>query len=164
MKKLSIILILTLGVHLSSLAEKHFDLGFTTSISYTDYFTLALEPTIGYEFNDFFAMGTGIGMGYNSQADKSFGMVEPFLRFTPLHNDFFFLDLKTDACWGWTLGEENVFLMFRFGLNPSLRFRVSEHWDISTDIGVFGVQENWDRSWIPYIGIGSLGVWATYRF
>lgn len=58
MKRLSIILLLTLGVHLSAMSEKHFDLGFTTSISYTDYFTLALEPTIGYEFNDFFAMGT----------------------------------------------------------------------------------------------------------
>jgi len=164
MRKLLILLLMALGIQFSMMAEKHFDLGFTTSISYADYFSLALEPTIGYEFSDIFAMGTGIGMGYNSNADASFWLMEPFLRFTPCHSDFFFFDLKADAAWGWAFGEEDNFLLFRCGLIPSLRFRVSDHWDISADIGMFGVQENWNRSWVPQVGIGSLGVWATYRF
>ncbi|MBO7608278.1 MAG: hypothetical protein J6T28_11795 [Paludibacteraceae bacterium] len=62
MRKLLIVLLMALGTQISTMAEKHFDLGFTTSISYTDYFSLSLEPTIGYEFSDVFAMGTGIGI------------------------------------------------------------------------------------------------------
>mgnify|MGYP003370506699 CR=1 FL=1 len=165
MRKLSILLIVMVSCHFSVIAEKHFDLGFTGAITYTDYFSASVEPTVGLEFNDFIAVGTGLGAGYNSEVVNIFMIAEPFVRFTPYHNDFFFLDLRLNSAWAWLpSGEEDKFLMAQHGLIPALRFRLSEHWDITADAGIFGVQEYIDRTWSPAIGIKSFGLWATYRF
>ena len=47
MRKLSILLIVMVSCHFSVIAEKHFDLGFTGAITYTDYFSASVEPTVG---------------------------------------------------------------------------------------------------------------------
>lgn len=138
-------------------------IGATGTIGYTDYFTFGLEPVFGYEVNDWFAFGTGIGvvLGSEKRATAVMGIAEPFLRFCPWHNDLVYIDFKLTAGIGFT----DYLQMVQVGIRPSLRFRLTPHCELAADIGLFGAQYQYER-WKPSFGItaSSAGIWCVYRF
>lgn len=117
----------------------------------------------GYEFNDRWAIGGGIGLDLaasnrNSAAD---GFVGAYVRFTPWHNDVLYTDIKwrTEALIGNGIEGADV------GLCGSLRFRVSEHIDIFTDFMSLGARYS-GGDFDPLIGVLSDGcsLGLHYRF
>ena len=148
----------------SSAKKGHFFLGGTAEIGYTGVFQFALEPIIGYEFNDRIAIGTGIGPIVATEQGISavLGIVEPFIRLCAWHNDIVFIDFKATAGIGFT----NIMQMCQVGVRPSLRVRLTEHCEMSADLGLFGAQYTYGTGWAPAIGFGatSAGLWFAYRF
>ncbi|MBQ7531882.1 MAG: hypothetical protein IJT12_09275 [Paludibacteraceae bacterium] len=155
-------------------------IGATGEIGYTTAFTFAIEPVIGYEFSDRVAVGTGIGMIASIYANNSYslksprraksysnnsivmGIVEPFVRICAWHNDIVFVDFKATTGIGFTSELE----LCQIGIRPSLRVRLTDHCEMSADIGLFGAQYTYNAGWTPAIGISatSAGLWFTYRF
>ena len=144
--------------------EGAFFLGGSGSIGYVGAFNFALEPEIGYEFTDRWAIGTGIGVSVASGGGVTgvVGVVEPFVRLCAWHNELVFIDFKATAGIGFT----DVLQLCQVGIRPSLRFRLSEHCDLAADIGLFGAQYTIAAGWQPAFGIAatSAGIWVAYRF
>ena len=142
----------------------HVFIGGTAEIGYAGNFTFAVEPIIGYEFNDRVAIGTGIGpiVTAGGGVTVAMGIVEPFVRLCAWHNDIVFIDFKATAGIGFT----DVMQLCQVGVRPSLRVRLSEHCEMSADIGLFGAQYTYAGGWTPAIGITatSAGLWFAYRF
>lgn len=139
--------------------QKSCFIGGTGQICYAGAFSLTLIPQLGYEFNDRFAVGAGIGVRVITDAYVN-GIFEPFMRVTAWHNDLFYLDFKGVARLFWGSSIETL----QVGLRPSLRFRINDHWDLSADIGLLGVQYSGD--WGINVGITGtdVGIWGSYRF
>lgn len=145
-------------------AQKTWFVGGQAGIGYVDSFNFAIEPQVGYEFTDRWAVGTGLGFnlvsssGYNS----IIGVFEPFVRFCAWHNEIVFIDLKATA----GLGFDNQLELCQIGIRPSLRFRLNEHWDMSADLGLFGTQYTYYGGWTPAFGVSatSASLWVAYRF
>jgi hypothetical protein len=163
MKK-SFIFVLFFFATLITSAQKTWFVGGTASIGYLNNFTFAFEPQFGYEFNDRFAIGSGVGL---SLADDGYGtyvagIAEPFVRFCAWHNEKIFIDLKATAGFGFT----DELILCQVGIRPSLRFRINEHWDMSANLGLFGAQYTYSVGWRPAFGISasSAGLWVAYRF
>lgn len=156
------VLILTSFLCVSAFSQKRLFLGGTANISYQTNFQFAIEPVIGYEFTDRWAIGSGIGVALvaNSGGVETMGLAEPFVRFTAWHNELFFFDLKATAGFGF----KKELLLAQIGIRPSFRFRINEHWDMSADVGLFGV--TYDDKWRPAFGVGSTSacLWFAYRF
>ncbi len=109
-------------------------MGGTAGIGYSDEsFQLHLLPSVGYEFNEKFAVGMGVG--YEYIYEESAAIINPYLRFTPWHNDNLSFDLKAQA-WIFCGSFETSTLM---GITPSFRYKLSEKWEIATDLGTLGV-------------------------
>lgn len=163
MKKTFIFILLTFVSFVTS-AQGTWLVGGSAGIGYVDNFTFAFEPQFGYEFNDRFAIGSGIGLTLVDDEDYTdvVGVAEPFLRFCVWHNDRVFLDLKATAGFGFT----DELLLCQVGIRPSLRFRINEHWDMSADLGLLGAQYSYSDGWRPAFGISavSAGLWFAYRF
>ena len=144
--------------------QNAFFLGGTGTIGYNDALNFALEPEVGYEFTDRWAIGTGIGVSvaYGGGVAVVAGIVEPFVRLCAWHNDLVFIDFKATAGIGFT----DVLQLCQVGVRPSLRFRISEHCDIAADIGLFGAQYTILAGWKPALGVtpSSAGIWVAYRF
>ena len=142
----------------------HFFLGGTAEIGYTGVFQFALEPVFGYEFNDRIAIGTGIGpiVAAGKGTSVVMGVVEPFVRICAWHNEIVFIDFKATAGIGFT----DIMQMCQLGVRPSLRVRLTEHFEMSADIGLFGAQYTYGAGWNAAVGVGatSAGLWFTYRF
>ena len=142
----------------------HVFIGGSAEIGYTGAFSFALEPIIGYEFNDRVAIGTGIGpiVTAGGGVTVAMGIVEPFVRLCAWHNDIVFIDFKATAGIGFT----EVMQLCQVGVRPSLRVRLSEHCEMSADIGLFGAQYTYAGGWTPALGITatSAGLWFAYRF
>ena len=97
MKKFFVLLAAVASLSLSVKAQNRgsFFVGGTAGIGYSDYFEFALEPIFGYEIKDWIAVGTGLGMNVVAGGGAAIlGVAEPFIRFTPWHNDLVYLDLK----------------------------------------------------------------------
>lgn len=165
MKKLFVILMAVVAMAMSVNAQERgsFFLGGTAGLGYTDHFEIALEPIIGYEIKDWIAIGSGIGMTVAAEKRNSIvlGVAEPFVRFTPWHNDIVYLDLKATAGFAFT----DELITTQIGVRPGIRFRVTPHCDIAADLGLFGAQCTYGE-WTPAIGISgtAVGLWAVYRF
>lgn len=171
MKRFQLIALLLMLAGMSAHSEKKLCLGFTGDLEYSDYFNISIEPTVGVEFNDVWALGSGLGVGYvGGDADRVLFIVEPFLRGTLWHNEIFHIDIKADVAWGFIkttetekhYGMENNY--FQGGLIPAFRFRANDHWDFSADLGFLGVIKDYLGKWEPTIGIKSFGFWINYRF
>ncbi len=145
-------------------AQKSWFIGGTANISYVNSFSFAVEPQFGYEINDRLAIGTGVGLLLESDYNYNilFGVAEPFIRFCAWHNERFFLDLKLTAGFGFT----DILHLCQVGVRPSFRFRLSDHWDMSADIGLFGAQYTYSEGWRPAFGIqaANASLWFAYRF
>lgn len=142
----------------------HVFIGGTAEIGYAGNFTFAVEPIIGYEFNDRVAIGTGIGpiVAAGGGVTVAMGVVEPFIRLCAWHNDIVFIDFKATA----GIGFNEEMQLCQVGVRPSLRVRLTEHCEMAADIGLFGAQYTYDGGWTPAIGITatSAGLWFAYRF
>lgn len=144
--------------------ESAFFLGGTGTIGYDGAFNFGLEPLIGYEFTDRWAIGTAIGVlvAASGEASIAMGVVEPFVRLCAWHNELVFIDFKATAGIAFT----NELQLVQVGIRPSLRFRLSDHCDLAADIGLFGAQATQSTGWQPAFGITptSAGIWVAYRF
>ena len=118
----------------------------------------------GYEFNDKWAVGGTVGLNLLSYEGDTVagGFLGINVRYTPWHNDILFTDIKwrTEAL----LNEDGV-NGADLGFVGSLRFRVSDHFDIFTDFIPVGVRYSNEETF-PMVGIlcsgCSLGL--HYRF
>ena len=163
MKKLLIIAALLLAT-ITAGAQNRWFVGGTGAMGYDGAFNFSFEPIAGYEFTDRWAVGTGVGVlvaavgGYSTVM----GVAEPFVRFCAWHNDLVFLDLKATGGVAFTDELE----LCQVGIQPSLRFRFNEHWEMAADIGFFGAQYTPDSGWKPKIGFSatSAGLWFAYLF
>lgn len=165
MKKITLLMVALTSLTFATTAQERraFFLGGTAAIGYSDNFEFALEPIFGYEITDWVAIGTGLGLTLiaNDQVSAIGGIAEPFVRFTPWHNELVYIDLKTTAAFGFN----DELLMTQIGIRPSIRFRVNDKCDIAADFGLFGAQCTYSK-WRPIFGITgtSVGLWAAYRF
>ena len=153
---------LLLSASVASYAQGHWFTGGSANIGFRNYFVASGEVWVGYEFNDRWAIGTGIGFGVVANSDaKVFSVIEPYGRFNAWNNNLVYFDIKAKA--GFGLNDELI--ACQIGLTPSLRFRINEHWDVSADIGLFGAQYTHEK-WSPAVGISgtNTGLWIAYRF
>ncbi len=97
----------------------------------------------GYYFNDRFALGAGIGMGYRSTEDfrpehkfssERTSQLYLFLRYDFLHNDKIQLGAKTE------LGINNDIpdIAYRVVVRPVLNYKFNDHWAATTSFGSIG--------------------------
>lgn len=139
-------------------------IGGTGTFGYDGVFNFGIEPIVGYDFTDRWAIGSGIGMLFAASGKKiaAMGIVEPFVRLCAWHNDIVYIDFKATAGIGFT----DELLLCQAGIRPSLRFRLNENWDFAADFGLFGAQYSVVNGWLPTFGITptSAGLWFSYRF
>lgn len=163
MKKLffCLIALLTLSGAGNKLGAQTPYIGGSLTAYYVNSFALSASVLGGYEFNDTWAVGGGLGFDI---APSQAGQIALYARWTPWHNDFIFMDVKLRT-------ESYFFSDIRFicadaGLVGSLRFRASNHVDIFADIANLGarIYRGWDV--MPMIGMftdtARMGV--LYRF
>lgn len=158
MKKILAILLILVSTSLSVNAQ-WFVAGGTNLGYFKNNFQFALKPSVGYEFNDRWAAGLGVGMEVISS--DVMGYVEPYARFNFWKNDKVFIDVKGRA----EILFQSDLVASQIGLTPSIRVKLNNHWQLYGDVGLFGV-EYYDGEWGPAFGVGSVGI-ATgviYRF
>ena len=137
--------------------------GGSLQAAYTTFFDFRPHFLGGYEFNDKWAIGGGIGLDLTATSNNTYvaSFLGVYVRYTPWHNDFFFTDIKwrTEAILKDGINGADI------GLLGSLRFRVSNHIDIFTDYLPVGVRYSRDDA-TPFIGILSNGctLGLHYRF
>ena len=124
-----------------------------------DNFQFTLHPQAGYEFNDRWAVG--LGLGFTVVSSDIFGYIEPYVRFNCWNNDKVFVDVKGRT--EFLFNEELV--GGQMGVSPSLRYKINDHWQVYGDVGLFGA-EYVGGEWCPALGVGSIGITTgvIYRF
>ena len=163
MKKVILIASLVLATTFVT-AQNRWFVGGTASIGYVDKFTFGIEPQVGYEITDRWAVGSSIGMtlvsGYGATA--VLGSAEPFVRFCVWHNELVYIDLS--AVGGFVFDDELEGCLV--GLRPGLRFRLNDHWDVAANLGLFGAQFINGSGWTPAFGLSasSAALYVNYRF
>ncbi len=133
----------------------------TAGLGYlSDEFQLVLKPGAGYEINDRWAVGLGLGLGVFD--NTAYGNIVPYGRFNCWNNSKLFVDVKAEAdMW---VGGGGLGLM-ELGFVPSLRYSFNDKWQVSGDFGLIGTQRI-DGSWSPAFGFTSASVElaAIYKF
>lgn len=162
MKKLFFIATLLLAT-MSISAQNRWFVGATGTIGYVENFTFGIEPQVGYEFTDRWAVGTGLGMSLSSGYGTTvvLGVAEPFVRFCAWHNDLIFIDISAVGSFAF----DDELEVCQIGLRPGLRFRINDHWDVAANLGLFGAQYTPDH-WSPAFGLSasSVELYFNYRF
>jgi len=164
MKKVSIVfafVVLSLVSH--NLCAQSPYVGGSLTAAYYNSFQLKTHFLGGYEFNEKWAIGGGIGLdvsAYEGDAVAA-GFIAAYVRFTPWNNGILFTDIKwrTEALILDGINGADI------GLCGSLRFRVSDHVDIFTDIMPLGVRYS-GGDFSPLIGIlcDGCNIGLHYRF
>ncbi|MBQ8050305.1 MAG: outer membrane beta-barrel protein [Bacteroidaceae bacterium] len=155
MKKLMMILALVCSVN----ASAQWFVGGGTNFGYIkDNFQFSFHPQAGYEFNDRWAVGFGLGF---TLVNDIYGYAEPYVRFNCWNNDKLFVDVKARAEFIFGHGAEGA----QVGLSPSLRYKINDHWQVYGDAGLFGA-EKVGGDWAPAFGVGSIGIstGVIYKF
>lgn len=143
-------------------AQTGFMGGGLTAIYYDSF---VYQSTIhgGYEFNDKFAAIAMFGIAAVAEYGDDILLAESgvYLRYTPWHNKVLYLDFKPRV----EVAFAKYIAAIDVGIVPSLRFRVSNRWEVFTDIGAFGVRYL-DEEWRPHVGFTNMGatVGVNYRF
>lgn len=110
-------------------------IGGLAGVAYSDEtFSMTFEPYIGYEVNEKFAIG--IGGGFSKYDEDTYGVLNPYLRFTPCQNDRVAFDLKLQSQMQFYDGETYALI----GVSPCIRAKLSDHWQLSSDFGILGVE------------------------
>ena len=164
MKKI-ILFTLLLFASVASEAQSGWFVGGSANIGYRNYFSFSAEVKVGYEFTDWFALGTGLGAVLFVGRDNFFavtGIAEPFARFCVWHNESIYLDLHVLGGIEFT----DKLQLCQVGVRPSIRFRVSDNIDMSADLIVLGAQYIPEIGWRPSLSFSSLngGVRLCYHF
>ena len=140
--------------------------GGSLTLAYADHFTFNQHFFGGYEFNDKWAVGGGLGLDvstYGNGHGVVGGFMGAYVRFTPWHNNLLYTDIKwrTELLLQDSVGVSGADI----GFVGSLRFRVTNHFDVFADFLPVGVRYSGGDTY-PLIGIlgngCSLGV--HYRF
>ena len=163
MKKVIFMLVLSLAC-LEINAQTPY-IGGSVTLAYADGFKSDTHFFGGYEFNEKWALGGGLGLNLlaNDSDMIAGGFLAAYLRFTPWHNDILYTDVKwrTEILLRDKEGVDGADV----GFCGSLRFRLNDHIDIFTDFIPVGVRFGHDDPY-PLIGIlcsgCSLGM--HYRF
>lgn len=113
----------------------------------SDCFAVQLQPKIGYQFNDKWAVGAGGGFCYSE--NSSMGLLGAYVRYNIWHNERFFFDLKAVSNFGIS---ESELAFSDVGLAPSFRFKVNNHVEFAANIGFVGAQYI-DQEWTPGVGL-----------
>ncbi len=160
MKKIFVILFALCAVS----AQAQLFVGGSGKIGYSnDTFSVGLLPEVGYEINDRWAVGVGLGLEtITCDGDSEvFGLANPFVRFTAWQNDRIALDVK-----GISMMEfQREFFAANIGVRPSVRFKVNDHLHFYTDFGLIGATDNngdWDGAFLFNAMNANLGI--SYKF
>jgi hypothetical protein len=81
MKKVFVFVLMSFATFIAT-AQGNLFVGGTGSVSYVDNFTFVLEPQVGYEITDRWAIGSGLGVLVLSDKDYAMvgGIADPFIR------------------------------------------------------------------------------------
>lgn len=138
--------------------------GGTGAIGYgNESFHIGLIPEIGYEFNEKWA--AGVGLGFNMIASDGnttvVGNIEPFARYTVWQSKRLAFDVKALAEMEFNEGLCGADV----GLCPSFRFFLNKNWDFHADLGLFGARYDGD-DWQPafFVTGQSVKLGVTYKF
>lgn len=125
-------------------------------VSYSEEFEMTVLPSAGYQFNDYFALGAGIGV---TVVDEPYGVVNPFISFTPCQNDRVAFDIVVQS--------EIIFIdgspLSTSGVAPCLRMKLSDNLELLTDLGIFGITA-YEGEVSPVLAIKNLNVGATINY
>lgn len=156
MKKILAILFILLSASVNVNAQWFISGGANVGY-YKNNFHFSLRPTAGYEINNRWAVGLGLGMEVAS--DLVFGYVEPYARFNCWNNDKVFIDVKGGA----ELLFQSELGAAQIGFKPSIRYKINDHWQVYGDVGFFGA-EYYDGEWGPSLGVGSVGIGTGFIY
>lgn len=148
--------LLTAALYATSLiANAEAFIGGLAGFAYSnETFTMSFAPCIGYEFNEKFAIGTYGGVSvYDGDA---YGLINPFLRFTPCQNGRIAFDLKIQSNIEFDEGE----VLSLNGISPCLRAKISDKLEIASDFGIFGFQ-CYGGECTPSVSLKNVNVNAT---
>lgn len=141
-------------------ANAQWFVGGALGVGYSDErFTMEIKPSAGYEFNDRWAVGLGVGMMASNS--HFYGGLNPYLRLNCWNNEKFFIDLKAQS----DIWFNSYTSYVQIGLTPSLRYAITESWQLSGDIGFIGVQSD-DGNWSPAFSLKTTNAEITliYKF
>ena len=148
MKK--IVMMLLVLASMSVKVNAQWFVGGTGGIGYFgDHFGFEVAPMGGYEFNDRWAVGLGVGFGaaFTDDGGNGYGILNPYGRFNCWNNGKLFVDVK---------GEIDMRLKRNVsayvGFSPSLRYAINEHWQLSADVGRVGANI-YNGGADPYFGV-----------
>lgn len=164
MKKI-LVFALLLSATITSHAQGGWFFGGSAGLGFRNYFIASGEAWVGYEFNDWVALGSGLGAvvcaGRNGFFEVT-GIAEPFIRASVWHNESVSVDLY--ALGGFEFTDE--LKLCQVGLRPSIRFRVSDNVDMAIDLVVLGAQYSPEFGWRPSLSFTSLngGFRLAYHF
>ena len=159
MKKLMMIFALMCSVN----ASAQWFVSGSAGIGYlNDEFQLLMKSSAGYEFNERWAAGLGVGVGVYGEDGNVGAIFDPFVRFNCWNNSKFFVDAKAETeVWFGNGGT----CYANIGFVPSLRYAINNHWQVAGDVGLIGAQYI-DDCWCPAFGFTSASVKMSviYRF
>lgn len=125
-------------------------------VSYSEEFEMTVLPSAGYQFNDYFALGAGVGV---TVVNEPYGVVNPFISFTPCQNDRAAFDIVVQS--------EIIFIdsspLSMSGVAPCLRMKLSDNLELLTDLGIFGITA-YEGEVSPALAIKNLNVGATINY
>ena len=159
MKRLALLVLFALS--LTASAQKDFFVGGTAGIGYSHKFFLDLIPHFGYEFDDKWAVGAGLGFGIvSSDGDtECLGYAMPFGRYNVWNNGKLYFDAKAVINMAFGKKMHNVDI----GLTPSLRYKFTPEWEVSGDFGLFGANYN-GVDWSPAFGVSATSVMLNISY
>ena len=157
MKKIFLLMLVLTGF--CSNASAQFFVTGTAGLGYrNESFSMTLLPGCGYEFNDRWAVGTGLGLFLADEEAR--GVVNPYVRFNCWNNSRLFFDLKATSEIVFGDGT-NTFV----GLRPSMRYAFSDHLQLSADVGLLGLDiDNGATSAAVGFATSGIDVSVIYKF
>lgn len=122
-----------------------------------EYCEMAVAPEIGYEFNEKWALGAKVK--FESFEGEFFLSGDPYIRYNLWNNERVYVDLKLHA----DMSLDNLDAYNLVGFTPSLRYRLSDKWELKTDLGTVGARGS-GPDWEPAILLSSIAVDAAVVF
>lgn len=126
-------------------------------------FALEAVPQAGYEFNQRWAVGLGLGGAITiNEGAGGYAVIDPFVRFNCWNNGKFFVDVHAEA--DMRLNSDDF--VSNVGFVPSIRYAFSDHWQAALGVGLVGVRIGSEDSLDPYFGFTARGLTLNviYKF
>ncbi|MBQ7572406.1 MAG: hypothetical protein IJT19_09240 [Bacteroidaceae bacterium] len=154
MKKIVMMMLVLASVSVKVNAQ--WFVGGTGGIGYFgDHFSLELAPQAGYEFNDRWAVGLGLGGNLSiNEGLGGYAIIDPYVRFNCWNNGKLFVDVLAEA----DMRLNSDALVASVGLSPSLRYAFTDHWQAAVAVGLVGVHVGTDNDVDPYFAFTGRGL------